>query len=308
MEQKGEPTKINRRKFLKAAALVAATAGLTYTGLNALAPKAETPPPKPKVPTPSPSPSPTLTKPQETEVRKETPAPLLLAGELFVNCSPSEKEEARRQAEKQIEHYRKDPGVKQRTEDSKRWQKTVEAVAKEMGFKPNSFVPPLLASLIFVESSGNPQAENPIAKGLCQLRWTTALEEAKRQGISLTAENLFNPQINIKLALGVLHQLYQRFPDPSLTFWAYHLGELNLTRAIKAHLLSQGKKEEVINTILEEIKEFGTKRLVEENHLNFIKLISSPAVVEELKKYEAFGDDTELYVPRIAAARFFLTG
>jgi hypothetical protein len=51
----------------------------------------------------------------------------------------------------------------------------------------------------------------------------------------------------------------------------------------------------------------GTKTLVEKYKLNFIKLITSPAVIQKLKDGGAYQDDTQYYVPRIGAARYFLT-
>jgi hypothetical protein len=62
-----------------------------------------------------------------------------------------------------------------------------------------------------------------------------------------------------------------------------------------------------LDKVLGDPRTKGTKTLVEKYQLNFVKLISSPAVVQRLKEDGAYQDDTQYYVPRIGAARYFLT-
>lgn len=245
----------------------------------------------------------------ETEpARKEgIPPPKPDAFELiFGNLSAFEKEEARRRVSEQIKHYQKDPGLQERIINSRKWQPEVTQSAQNLGFKPDSFVPPLLPALIFVESSGNPKADSGIAKGLCQLRWSTAKASANRLGTPLNSgEDLFDPKLNITLALESLHYLYQRFPDRGLALWSYHLGETNLARAMGAYTISQGNKAEEIYNILNDPKQIGTANLTKNpkyGEPNFVKLINSQRVTSQLKEDHAFGDDTEFYVPRIVAA------
>ena len=62
-----------------------------------------------------------------------------------------------------------------------------------------------------------------------------------------------------------------------------------------------------LDKILGDPTKKGTAVLVDKYKLNYIKLISSPAVVQQLIKDGAYQDDTQYYVPRIGAARYFLT-
>lgn len=319
---------LTRREFLEDAghwALAIAASGLTGAGVKKIResnkpgeneekpaekpfqtarPPESTAPPPPKMEVKA-------IPPKETP-QKEVPQPKNYAFELvFGQLNRDEKDDARRRVDEQIKHYQKDPGLQNRIANSQKWQKEIEEVAKELGFKPDSFVPPLLAALIFVESGGNPKADSGIAKGLCQLRWSTAKASAERLGTTIMSENnLFDPKLNITLALESLHHFYQRFPDRGLVLWSYHLGETNLALAIGAYAIAYGNKKEEIYEILNDSKQIGTANLTRNpkyGEPNFIKLINSQGVTSQLKEDRAFGDDTEFYVPRIVAAAELLT-
>jgi hypothetical protein len=62
-----------------------------------------------------------------------------------------------------------------------------------------------------------------------------------------------------------------------------------------------------LDKILGDSTKKGAAVLVEKYKLNYIKLISSQAVIQQLKKDGAYQDDTQYYVPRIEAAKYFLS-
>lgn len=242
---------------------------------------------------------------------------------LFSNCSQEEKKIALSLVGNQIEHYQKgyenDPrGLKKRLEDAWSWKQTgmIDEVADDLGFKKDAFARELLPALIFVESEGNPRAgqeklaqNKDAAVGLCQLQPSTAQELAKKL-VNPKLKNppdLFDPWTSIALALEFLRQKFQTYPDWSLTTWVYHLGERNMNQAIYQYESSEIKRPILeLDTAFKNSSFPATKRYVEEDKLNFIKLVTSPAVTADLKSLGAFGDDTQHYVTRIAAASFML--
>jgi tape measure domain-containing protein len=101
--------------------------------------------------------------------------------------------------------------------------------------------PGLLSRLIQAESNFNPQARSPAgALGLGQVMLPTA------QGVEMgvTAENLLEPERNIRIAakyLGEMLEQFRGFPDQvKLALAAYNAGPGNVMAAIKATRLSEG--------------------------------------------------------------------
>jgi soluble lytic murein transglycosylase len=88
------------------------------------------------------------------------------------------------------------------------------------------FTPGLIAAVIHVESSGRNFARSRAgALGLMQLLPDTARAVARRQGVEWTGpEILFDPEINVRLGIDYLAELYQRFDDIELALAAYNWG------------------------------------------------------------------------------------
>lgn len=252
--------------------------------------------------------------------------PVPLKKELFFVDKQDEKIilDAQQKIDAQIAHYkRREKDLAGRINRTLKYRDTVTAIAKKLGFKPDSPVPELLLDLIFVESGGNPEAiagkpnrkrgekievaDMKRARGLCQVRPDTAKEVAERLSLQTDDNFLFDPETNITLALEYLDHLYSKlFPDLGLAFWAYHLGEGNMTLAIKAYLTEEVKvSKELVDSVLSNKEKAGTFDLVKNYELTFLKLVNSKKVRERLDREKAFNDDTEFYVPRIGAAMHF---
>jgi soluble lytic murein transglycosylase-like protein len=91
-------------------------------------------------------------------------------------------------------------------------------------------VDPLLAeAVVEAESGGNPWAVSRArAYGLMQLRLPTAAEVAGRP---VTAEELFDPRLNVELGCRYLRRLLDRYRgDERLALMAYNAGMGNLDR------------------------------------------------------------------------------
>lgn len=344
-EDKGQdkPSGLTRREFLKkatkaglglAASFIAG--GPLVTGLQKPEEKVKPQIFQPPAPPPSPG-SPlvssitqkeTLTPVSEKkEVRPTEPISLPLKKELFfVNARDKKKiSDALEKIERQIAHYKKEEKDPEgRIERTLKYKDMVMDISRKLGFRKESAVPELLLGLIFVESGGNPNAiagkpnrksgekteagDAEKAKGLCQIKPDTAKEAAEKLGMHIDSNSLFNPEINITLALEHLDHLYSDlFPDLGIAFWAYHLGEGNMAAAIETYLIEELKVPQVLaDDVLSNKKITGTLKLVKDYNLTFLELINSEKVRERLRKKKAFNDDTEFYVPRIGAGMRFL--
>lgn len=239
----------------------------------------------------------------------------------FVNTQDKALPDAEQRIGDQVVHYRrKEKDLQGRINRTLRYKDMVMSVARRRGFKQDSPVPELLLGLIFVESGGNPDAiagkpnrrhgekmeikDIKRARGLCQVRPNTAREVAERLSLRISDNSLFDPQTNITLALEYLDHLYNKlFPDLGIAFWAYHLGEGNMTAAIETYLTEELRvPKATVDAVLSNKERAGTFNLAKDYNLTFLKLINSQKVREKLKTREAFNDDTKFYVPRIGAA------
>lgn len=247
--------------------------------------------------------------------------------ELFF-ISERDKETTRDGQEKvgaQISHYKEvEKDLTGRITRTLKYKDMVMTVAGKLGFKKDSPVPELLLGLIFVESGGNPDAiadkpdrksgekiegkDKNKARGLCQVKPDTAKETARKSGLQINTDSLFDPETSITLALEYLDRLYTKlFPDLGIAFWAYHLGEGNMALAIETHLTEDIKIPKTpVSDVLLNKETPGTFKLIRDYNITFSKLVNSGKVREKLKAKDAFNDDTEAYVPRIAAAMQFL--
>ena len=71
------------------------------------------------------------------------------------------------------------------------------------------------------------------AQGLMQLMYSTAKDVAKKSGIELTVENIFEPDININLGTKYITQLIEKYENIELALAAYNAGSGNVDKWIK---------------------------------------------------------------------------
>ncbi|MGN1208067.1 MAG: lytic transglycosylase domain-containing protein [Christensenellales bacterium] len=62
------------------------------------------------------------------------------------------------------------------------------------------------------------------AFGLMQITMLTAKDEADRMGIEISRDDLFNPNINIKLGVNYLNYLFEHLQEKQLVLIAYNAG------------------------------------------------------------------------------------
>lgn len=86
--------------------------------------------------------------------------------------------------------------------------------------------PQLVAALIYVESKFKPDAESRRgARGLMQLMPETALWVSEQKGLSHQVDELFEPEVNLKLGIWYLAYLFREFDgDRVLVLAAYNAG------------------------------------------------------------------------------------
>lgn len=83
----------------------------------------------------------------------------------------------------------------------------------------------LVLSIIKQESKFNKSAKsNKDAFGLMQLTYPTALEVAKKLNLEISIEDLYKPNINIKLGINYLNYLFSIFEDKQLVILSYNAG------------------------------------------------------------------------------------
>lgn len=83
----------------------------------------------------------------------------------------------------------------------------------------------MVLSVIKAESNFNEHAKsNSDAYGLMQLQLPTAIEMAKKLNLEVNLEDLYNPEINIKLGINYLNYLFQIFEDKQLVLMSYNAG------------------------------------------------------------------------------------
>lgn len=248
---------------------------------------------------------------------------------LFRSFTVEDKKVAVLKVREQIDHYTGFPmslRVEDRIKNTVQWSSVVDRCFNEtvkdiedLGYMPDPVIKEFLLPLIFVESGGDKDAvsneksrdEEIKARGLCQILPKTGRAIAKSLGIPFTLSKLMDPETNIKFAMVYLSKLLHDFVDPSIAFWTYHLGEQNMPVAIGHHIqstpgISPADHKETDNKLNQISKPPGSAFLVKKYGLNFANLVTSSAFVGKLKERGAYGDDTQYYFPRIAAANILL--
>lgn len=108
-----------------------------------------------------------------------------------------------------------------------RWDNIIarESAANGLDFE-------IVKRLVWVESKNDPSAVSPRgAKGLMQLMPDTAFWIAEKNGETVTLNDLFDPETNIRLGTAYLAYLSRRFDgDIRLALIAYNAGEGTLRR------------------------------------------------------------------------------
>ena len=252
---------------------------------------------------------------QET---KESPAPSDLAlflknHPLAINLTTEQKQTAEKWVQEQVWHYQRRGllglNYTARIKASGKWTNLINEQADKLGLSENSFARFILPGLIFVESGGKEDADNSIAKGLCQLRPATVRKIAEELSLNLGINDtgLFNPDINIALALKYLNSLLKSYPDPSLALWAYHLGEAGLIDAIYSYTVNALPKStrQEINNRFSDRNQIATAYYTKQFQLNFVNMLTSDVVRDSLRKNRS-GDDTEYYVSRVLAGDYLI--
>lgn len=111
----------------------------------------------------------------------------------------------------------------------KEYTEYVSKYAKEYEVEEN-----LIYAIIKAESNFNPKAvSNKNAKGLMQLMYSTAEEIAQKNEITLTEENILEPETNINIGTRYISNLLKRYECTELALAAYNAGSGNVDKWIK---------------------------------------------------------------------------
>lgn len=120
------------------------------------------------------------------------------------------------------------------------------------------------------------------AKGLMQLMYPSALEQAKTLGINeLDEENLYDPKINILLASSLLKKYRQQFPNILFTLSAYNAGPKNASSWYKKY------KDHPADVIMESIPFKDTKEYIKSvlgSTLAYLRLTNNISAIKTMLK------------------------
>jgi soluble lytic murein transglycosylase-like protein len=118
--------------------------------------------------------------------------------------------------------------------ERQRWR-IVDAIREEA--ERHGYDPLFVMALIEVESTCSPTANSSRgAVGLTQIKPSTARAVAKDLGLPWGGANaLEQPSLNIRLGLGYLAQLEEKFGDPYVAMAAYNLGPQKASRMSRQH-------------------------------------------------------------------------
>lgn len=240
---------------------------------------------------------------KKTEIVVELPPSIR---DIFRNCTQANLVIASQWVGKELADFNSQSGIEDCIDRTWGWKSDIEAVAAPLKINPE--VVPWIMPLIFAESKGDEKAENKKsgAKGLCQIMPDT-LTHLKQYLKPKTEPNLLDGKENIHLGLEYLDYLYGLIPEPSLALWSYHLGIGNMIKAVGFYYGTD------TSSITEDLNKFETAPVAKQrlrdlifpktgSKLNLVKMLTSAQVVDGLKKSDAFHDNTQVYVSRIAAA------
>ena len=96
----------------------------------------------------------------------------------------------------------------------------------------------LTYSIIKAESNFNENAKsNSNAIGLMQIMEATAIETAEKMNLEVTEEELFNPEINIKIGLKYFSELLSEYNNYQVAIVAYNAGIGNVDKWVKEGII-----------------------------------------------------------------------
>ena len=106
------------------------------------------------------------------------------------------------------------------------------------------------------------------AFGLMQLTFPTAKEVAQKLNLNITLEDLYNPEINIKLGINYLNYLFTIFYDKQLVILSYNAGFNKVKSWIENNELK--KENGVYQTPFKETNNYIKRVLTNEKIYNLI--------------------------------------
>lgn len=107
----------------------------------------------------------------------------------------------------------------------KNYSKIIEENMANLTLNNTNLTKNLVLSIIKQESKFNEKAKSSRdAFGLMQLTYPTAKEVADKLNIEITIDDLYNPEINIKLGINYLNYLFTIFDDKQLVIISYNAG------------------------------------------------------------------------------------
>ncbi|WP_297630008.1 lytic transglycosylase domain-containing protein [uncultured Clostridium sp.] len=134
------------------------------------------------------------------------------------------------------------------------YKSLVNEYAKEYNLNPL-----FVLSVIKIESNFNPNAlSDANARGLMQITVSTGTDIANSLGMNnFKDEDLYNPEINIKMGCYYLRNLYNEFGNWDLVIAAYNGGRGNVQKWLKSNEYS--KDGQLINIPFPETKNYVVK-------------------------------------------------
>jgi len=179
------------------------------------------------------------------EARSETPRPAGEGTAGAVDATPQVVSQVLESAETRAKLFAAISQCRPSLGERQRWR-IVDAIREEAA--RHGYDPLFVMAIIEVESTCSPTANSPRgAVGLTQIKPSTAREVAKDLGLAWGgAGALVQPNLNIRLGLGYLAQLEEKFGDPYVAIAAYNLGPQRALRMSRQH----AKRERYVKKVL----------------------------------------------------------
>ena len=98
----------------------------------------------------------------------------------------------------------------------------------------------LVYAIIKAESNFNTEAKSSSnAIGLMQIIESTAIETASNMGLQVTEQDLFEPELNIKIGLKYFKSLLEKYNNYSIAIIAYNAGIGNVDKWIETGVIKE---------------------------------------------------------------------
>ena len=205
--------------------------------------------------------------------------------------------------------------LKKRAEKSQSLTPLINEKAFNLGYVNNSPIAEISPAITFVESGGGLDSDN-----LFQLEPEVGEVIADDLNINLgkNLENLTNQDVNATIAMEYLARLKRVCFDPSLTVWAFNLGELMMARAIHAYVITTATINEQradVEKRFASTKEVATAYYAGFYKLNYASFLEDNPAAEaardsltrDLKVHgEKFDDVHKHYVSKVLAGDYIM--